>query len=317
MAKRKPLKYSFRFFDKRGKRLALAKLRYAAAYEVYYGKRKIFARKNFSKLFNRVADRRQLLESLVESIENKRLRIIERKKQQRKKAKLESLQKHDKKRVERRIRRPLKKDDYHKRISKMAQYDSEAAVQIPNFPKAYDEKPATALRATVIDTMIIPVAPDGGDYSKRLVDKEMMRKDRDYHLSILDFTLNESSYVELTPQGFSQQYKELVKLFIPHVMMYFKDTHKSSFHYILRIKFLLAWDKESTPMTHGLSYLRSHILTEDGMINLFRLTLHQFFGDSANLGLSSRKKIRRNYLTGDSRIIVTGFTLEATDVSSI
>ncbi len=316
MAKRKQLKYSFRLFDKRGRRVAAAKLRYAIAYEVFYGQRRLLARKKFPKLLKRVGERRQLLGALVESIESKRLRLIERKKQQRRKAKLEAEKKAAKRRIDRKIKTPLKKGERQKIYRAMDKHFDESEIQIPVFPKAYAAPAATALRATVLDTMIIPVAPDGGDYTKRVVDKEMRRSDIGfYHLSILDFSLNESSYFELNDVNFLEQYKEIVKIFIPHIITYFKDTKKSSFHYILRIKFLNSFKSGAQLTEHGLSYFRTHVLSEEGMLQLFRVTMNQFFGDVAKMGPTSRNKMRRNYLMGENTTIITGFTLEATDIS--
>lgn len=320
MAKRKALRYSFRLFDKRGRRIALAKLRYAHAFEVYYGKRRVLARKAFPRLLKRVGERRDLLESLIESIEYKRLRVIEKRKKQREKVKLDAAKKKARTYVKRQLRRPLTKSERASRrraktkapLPRIVQLEAEAKNQILVFPKAYAAPAATAMRARVIDTMIIPVAPDGGNYTKRVVDKEMFRSDvKNYHLAILDFSLNEGHFIPVTQDTIREQYGVTVREFLPHIVDFFNEMKRTSQHFILRLKFLNHFSPDGQLTSHGISYFRSHIIDDVGITNLLRITFQQLQGDP-QMGPTSRNKTRRNYLAGETGIYLTGFTLEAT-----
>lgn len=292
-----------------------AKLRYATSFEIFYGKRRVLARRPFPLIYKKVADKKDFLGDLIQAIDKKRQRVLAKQKAKRKRER-EIIRKLDHARdLKKLLNRKLPKLErdfknrylYGKRFESQADADyaeerKRSADALPVFPKVYDVEPATAMATGkfVIDTMIIPMAPEGAGFSKQIFDKEMQSNSRGlYHLATLDFTLKES--FAFSGLMYREAYNHAVQTLLPHILRYFQDTKNSASEYILRLKFMNSWDKNGEYEPHGISETRTEVRTIDGMIHLFKKTIARLGGD---VGIA-------NYLQGDNIIYITGFTLEA------
>lgn len=281
-----------------------AKIRYATTFEIFYGKRRVLARRPFPVIFKKVSDKKQLLEQLIVGIETKRIRLLAKRRAKRKREKEIQRRADREKKLGKVLRRmPRKFENQFYRGFFFSTLDAE--VSAPVFNKAYGVKPATAMKTQVIDTMIVPVEPEKNYFSKQIFDKEMRNAAwGDYHIATLDFSLKEDFYVPMTGENFLEAYQRSTELMLPHAIRYFQETMKSSSYYILRIKFLNNWDPDAPYENWGLSEVRVELRDKRGLINLFRETFKKFFGDGFDCA---------NYLEGEKLVFVTGFTLEAMD----
>ena len=306
---RKKLSFRIRLF-KGNRPVAQNKLRYATAFEVWYGKRRVLGRTPFTALTKRVAERRELLSSTIFAIDLKRRKLLEKRRRIAKRKRQEKLLREIKRKSQRRISRKPKDFEEQYRELYIDQL-READKSIPQFEKLRAEEPVTAIKANVLDTIIIPVIPEGKGFSKRIIDKEMWKRNwGHYHLSTLDFSLDETSYIPMTAETFKDSYKEATRLMLPHIVRYFEETKGSAEYYILRLKFLNNWIPEDPYERWGISFFRSQVKEPKQIIGLFRDTFLQLFGDE-RFGPTSKNLLRRNYLEGEKLIFITGFTLEA------
>lgn len=309
---RKPLSYRIVLRNKKGK---FSKLRYAESYEIFYGKRKVLGKKIFSKNEKKVADKKALIESVVKAIEKVRLQRLKKQRDQRRKKKIVRTNEKAKRELKKRLKKPESK--FQQRMTDEIRDEvQEAGIQLPVFPKVEALPPATATRANVIDTLMIPIAPDGGNYQKQIIDKEMYKDEvGSYHLAILNFSLDPDAYLEMTAENFKDTYKLAFMKFAPHVAQYFEDVKNSSKHFIFRLKFLNNWQPDQAYEHYGISQRRIEIRDRKSMFHLMRETFLQLFGDTERFGYTVHNKRRANYLEGEKIIYITGFTLEATDLS--
>lgn len=293
--------------------VAQNKLRYATSFELWYGKRRVLARAEFP--FKRVGERREFLLALIEGIERKRQRILKKRRSEYRKRRHAEARKA----VERRVHRTSRKAPKIPRIpepyrSSFVASTKMALDQLPVFTKLRAEKPVVARRAIVQDTIIIPMEPVDDTYKIRIVDKMLANHIfGEYHLAILDYTLKEKEFIPMSAEDFEEAYALAFVKFIPHVVNYFEQVRNSSDMFILRIKFLHQWGKEEDLSPHGVSFHRIGVYSNEQMIDLFRRTFLRMFGDKDDPYTTKNIK-RANYLTGDSTIFITGFTLEAADV---
>lgn len=306
------LQYKLKLFKGSGRSpVAYSRIRFASAFEITYGKRTIIKRTEFPDDVKRVQDKRDYVEEVIFDIELKRLSNLEKRRRKREAEKEKERKVVAKKTLRRKLNAPSTKieDQIYREYRERIDF---ANTQIPEFDKAYGLEPATALKATVIDTMVIPVEPESDDFNKRIVDKTMEKLDvGNYHLSIMDFTFETDQVIPMARDNFRQAAQEAMVKMLPHVIRYFESVKESSNLYILRLKFLNRWDQDDEYQDYGISKFRTEIRTAKQLMNLFQQTLILIQGDP-NDKMTTKHKLRANYLEGDKVIFIKGFTLEAT-----
>lgn len=319
MSKRRSIDFSLRLYNARGRRIALAKLRYAHSYEVYYGKRKVLPRKLFTRFTKKVSERRQLLGLLIVTLRTRHVAHLAKLRRQREKKKIEERNKRIARNRKRRVKR--KKIDDSEEIGQRylrSEGVKKAKLSILEFDKAEAVEPVTAVRATVVDTMKIPVKPTGTDFVKTVYDKTMSRFDlrEYYHIALIDYSLKENSYIPMSEENFDSAYREALFKMLPHVLDYFSNTMKSGDQYIFRIKFKHHWENSEKYYDMGISGRRIQLRSLDEMFAVFRETFELLFGGKGLDMMTSKNKERANYLQS-GYIYITGFTLESANVQSI
>ena len=126
----------------------------------------------------------------------------------------------------------------------------------------------------------------------------------------MDLNLNHDKFIMMDTDNFLEAYHQAGMAFLPHLFHYFERTKRSSRKYILRIKFLHKWDRAGAFEDHAISWLRTELTTDDGLMQLFRKTFEQMFaGDE--FGPTTKLLRRTNYLAGDGHIFITGVSFEA------
>lgn len=307
MAGRSQPVYRLRFF-KGSKFVAHKRLRYADSFEIWFGQRRVLLRALFPRMFKKVGDRRDFLESLIRSIETKRQQILTKRRARYRADK----EKQYRKKVERRLKRPIPQDAIG---IPLAQSLRESQKQLPVFAYTTSLDPGiirSGAKAKVKDSILIPIAPDGKRYRKQIFDKILVRPDGDrFHIAVLDMTLDRDAYVSMTADSFDESYEKAAVLILPSLLDYFKETRKSSNLYILRLKFLNRWDEDQKYIDHGLSYFRVELREDRQVFHLFRRTFLQLFGAESPQDKDSKGYLRTNYLQGEKKIIITGATFEA------
>lgn len=320
-------------------------IRYAVTFEIWFGRRKIIPATRFHSSKKTAASRRDSIQRKINLIERSRQRILKerREKQAKQRLKLKLAAERERRRRNRqarqrrlvkvklphkdrerrskqleraRIRRPIKPiklSTPQRSLFEKSWEDSRKA--LPVFPKVIEVEPTDARRATVLDTLIIPMEPESKMYTKQLVDKTLVNnKFGNYHLAIMNFDLHRENYIPMSSDNYTEAYSQAFLKLIPHIGNYFNEVKKSSDKFILRIKFLHKWEDTEAFLTHGVSYHRIAVHTSEELIQLFRNTFLRLHGD-VNDPYTTKGRLRVNYLGGERMIYITGFTLEATDVT--
>lgn len=315
MAGRKSLQYSVRLF-RGGRRLALSKLRYATAFEIFYGARRVLPRRDFIKSQRKVDTRRRYVQKLIKLIEVERLKKNEARKRQRR----ATLRRQDKKsvllkkrEVRKAPRRPQKPSSFLPEEREVYEVEIDwAHAGLPMFNKVRAEESPQFKNVEVKDTIVIPVQPDSHRYDKETIEKMLWSSGQgDYRISILNLTMKPTEYFSMEGETFAESYKAAFLTFAPHIMKYFEDTRHSTDLFNLRIKFMWEGDgfRPIAYKTMALSLTRMQLRSREGMLELIRDTFVRFFGPKT-IDIKRGRRGQRNYLVGDRSVLVTGFTLE-------
>lgn len=315
MARRNSAQYKLRLFKGR-QRLALSKLRYATAFEIWYGARRVLPRWDFIKSQRKVDTRRRYIQKLIKRIEIARLQKNEERKRKREvvlKQRDQEAKKIRQREVRKAPRRPKKPTAFLPQEREI--YDVEidwALAGLPMFNKVRAEESPVFKNVEVKDTIIIPVQPDSYRYDKEMIEKMLWSSGQgDYRISILNLTMKPSEYFTMEGETFAESYKAAFLTFAPHIMRYFEDTRHSTDLFNLRIKFMWEGDgfRPTAYKTLALSLTRMQLRSREGMLELIRDTFVRFFGPKT-IDIRRGRRGQRNYLVGDRSVMITGFTLE-------
>lgn len=332
---KKSVSYSAKLFNRNGGK---TNLRYALSFDLFYGKRKVlskqpfprYAKSSFTK--ETTEKKRKYILRLTKQVEKKRLQALEMRRKiaaekrelKRREEELKKLQEIQKKkrRVERKIRvykeapsEPVStpaEEEAARRVSPLSLKQFQLAdLESIRWDKGREEPPEVFPAATVQDVLIFPVDPVNDLYEKRIIEKTLSRNEgRDFdYLTIMDFSLLYD--IVMNDISFNQAAQEIYDTFMPHIGLFWSDIHETKPWFILRMKFRYAGGKDGAYVTHGLSMPRYLIRTATDLHNFVVNTIKLFRGH-----IVKGKLIVKNYLTGDQDLYVTGFTLEAGDISS-
>ncbi len=303
----KAKKYSIRIYGRRGA-LSASKLRYANRFAISYNGKTIVSTTPFPANVKTTDRRRNYLQRIIVQIETARARRLAIRRAQYRKRRIVHGEEHFKEKMRRRMRKPLT----HVEEGLLKGF-RETAPQVPTFSaaEALDQEILQQHGKNVLDAMVIPIEPDGKEYTKKIFDKTMDKDNKRYHVAVMDLTLDDGAQIPMTAGNFRETYQDSVKKLLPSVLRYFDETKASAQNYILRIKFLNRWDVDAEWENYGISYLRMHIREQNEIFNLFRQTFLQLFGSRDQYDLTAHKTLRTNYLMGDKEIMITGVTLEA------
>lgn len=288
MAQKRKLFYRIILRGPRG----FAQLRYARTFELWYGKRRILSAA-FPSNKRKVADRRTYLERKVKAVERERLKLLNLKKV---------------KRVEKKSK--IAKEDQQAFEQSFDRLDKE----YPDFKNSRQEEPATLKFATIEDVTVVPIKPLNRTYRKELIEKIITRhhKTERLYLTILNFSLHEDYFIPMDMGNFNEAYYRAFSLMIAHIWDFYKETRDSTEAYILRIKYSYEKVGKKQFQDSGMSMPRSKINSQEHMNEQFRWTFKKFLGETR--GMRRGKPMLTNYLSGDTLIYITGFTLEGASV---
>ncbi|MES2354399.1 MAG: hypothetical protein V4568_08335 [Pseudomonadota bacterium] len=295
-----------------------AQLRYAKTFEIWYGKRRISGPLAFPRLKKKITERRSYLERRIVSIERERLIILEEARAKRARAR-KKLEKAKLLKVRLRKEKKIIKEQAAKVTSTIlaedqAQIERSSVLlnqETPDFEKARHEAPQTLPFATIKDVLVVPIKPTNKTYTKELIEKIITsnRMTDTLYLTILNFTLTEDYYIPMDLSTFYESYRRALSLMILHVWDFFTETKASSDAYILRVKYAFEKTGKQYFQEQGVSLVRSFgIKSKKDMVDHFIWTFKKFIGESKDRSAP----LKKNYLTGDTMIYITGFTLEAT-----
>lgn len=177
------------------------------------------------------------------------------------------------------------------------------------FGIATSEVPKVFPNATVDDILVIPILPKNELYSKKLIEKKLLRNNGaniDY-LSILSLDLNSPTIMNL--DNFRESAQEVYEIFLPQLIEFFMEIKDVRNWFILRFKF--KHSLEGQVISQGVSLGRHRIQDPNTFINFVRESISLFKGSIVD----GRQHVR-NYLLGNQDIFITGFTLEAGDIET-
>jgi hypothetical protein len=291
-------------------RRGFAKLRSATSFSIWRGRRQVLAPQPFPKSARLVSQRRAYLEKALATFELERLKALAKRRRKAAKKRIEDRRKKEKKRVKRAIKaKPEKiKVTSEDRRAYLEGFDL-ALEETLNFRKAYAEpSPPGVFGAEVVDTLIIPVEPARDEYEKRVIEKMMFREVvGNYELSIMDFSLAPEEVIEVNNENKELQFIKVFGKFYPPMVQYYRDTHKTSDAYILRLKFSWSPDQDSVITPWGISLYRTKIHSIRELQQILTRTYWKLEGGTQG----SKSPLIKKYLTSEQSIFITGFTLEA------
>jgi len=301
--------------DKRGR---LCTARFAHTYEIFYGRKKIYASTEIPRARKSAADKKSFLLKKITSFENKRLAAVRsilhaRKREQQRKKRIADAK--AKKRADTNLKKVSKRTaikDYENSKKEFARQDSLMADEELDFERATSEDPLVLENATVGDVLVIPFKPKTAEYIKRLIDKTITRFGGTdiLYLTTLDFTLRKN-FIEMNKENFLHASNETIMRMFPHLEQFFKGMVKTANVFMLRIKFMQQIS-ENKWTEHGISLDRQEINSLQELAVILKGTLIKLKGKDY---IEKKKLKTRNYLETDSVIFIKGFTLEATEFS--
>lgn len=316
-----------------------AQLRYAKTFEIWYGKRRISGPQPFPPKKKKVSERRSYLERKLDNIEQEYFRLLAEAREQRalEKKKLErAAKRHEKKLAEAREQRALEKKKRERAakrlekkllkeaVAKPIESESEKEEQeqftkarkllsneFPDFNNAEYEEPQTLVNATIKDVMVVPIIPVNDTYTKELIEKIITsnRMTETLYLTILNFGLTEENIIPMDLSTFYDSFRTSIAVMIPHLWDFYTQVKGSTDAWILRIRYSYEPKGKQHFQEQGISLVRTHGLnSKKAMLDHFIWTFKRFIGEAKD----PKTPFKKNYLTGDTLIYITGFTLEAT-----
>lgn len=293
-------------------RVTPTNLRLVKAYKVFYGKKLVVKPQEFSPRTKSAAQKREFLKRLIRKIETVRLKALKKRRDQRQRKLAAESRERLEEFVDGQLEKPIKQTLTEEEIGIVKGF-RESKKQVPQFEKTESVMPVDARRATIDDTLLIPIAPDGQKYTKQIVDKMVTSPELGkYHLAILDIDLLPEAYVEMTEDNFDESYSKALQILYPSLADYFMEVKRSSQLFILRIKFLNNWSVGMPYEPRAISYYRKELSKVSQLAALFEQTFRMMFGPRDAHDKTTKGKLRAKYLDGDKKIYITGATLEAT-----
>lgn len=300
-----------RFLGSRGQEV---QPRSAKSFQVFYGKKLVLGPKKFPARLKKVSDRNNFLINVVTRLERERAKIAAQKK---------AKKLREQRRLQRKKAEARKRTEAKKVVQAPIDFDAEE-IDILNtgsrlerkerlaFEKVRAEKPITLKTATIEDVFVIPIIPDNDLYEKEVIEKVITTDSGQtkLDLSILNFTLNPEQWVAMDAENFEEAYRRAYILMFPHIIRFYKETRNSATSYIFRVKFVhdrKTKDGKVVEFEQGISLIRrENTGGAEYLMDMVRKTFARIMG----VGPGPLVK-RRNYLTGDTIINISGFTLEA------
>lgn len=320
----------------RNKSGAFSTPRYARTFEIRYGKRTIIQRSAFPADVRSISAKKEFIQLMIFSIEEHRLKILQkaRLKRQKEKQRLEREQKKTKKKKK---GLKLNKEEEKRRISQLVDEDlwkkaqqitkndmkffknfrvieefskvrRRAAKERPNFVKSRELESNQLTEAVIKKILAIDYEPFANTYKKELIQKFVIGRDggREAYHNILNYSY-EGIGLEIDDDNMEEVRQRLLIDFGGHIGKFFNETKEEFRFYYLRIKFSRHFDV-GEPIQQGISILASEVKNVSQLMNSLNLTLYKMGGSYVP---GTKVPHTKNYLATDSRIFITGFTLDA------
>jgi len=279
--------------DKRGKK---APFYQAISFEIYYGKRKITPNTLFSSRQKNALNKKNFLIRLINAIESIRLIRLEEANEKRRLKKLQ-----EKRKREEWARREFENlNKYERRSLRLIRF---AETETLEFSKARFVKPKT-LKQMDQEVMSIPVISKRSGYYPHFYYKVLNSPTfGPIQLSIFKFMLKKR--IEMKNSNFNLALTDIRSRFTPHLLRFYNDVKKSHRDFILRIKFQFDDKREM-----AVSGIRLRVTNDVQMAGLLLATIYRIRGDEVK-PLRILKIDPTDYLQGNNKIFITGFTIEA------
>lgn len=293
--------------------------RTAKYFRITYKGKEILEKTLFPSHIRKEHDRQDFVTDYLISIEETRKKISTRKKRMLKwRLDAEARQAKRKRRsLLKRVAEGTLKDEFRKGMPKEHAVEivqrqlEQSEQQILDFENAELEQPQVLPYATIESVLVIPFVPVSVAFHKELIEKTIVniRNDERLPLSILNYSLNESDYIPISHTSFEKNAVFAYYTFLPHVLEFFDGIKQIDADFILRIKYRRLLSIDSDGRKHfdspqGISEKRSEMFEKREISRMLLNTLQMF-------AMSPRKQ-KENYLSGDTILYLTGFTLEAT-----
>ena len=324
----------------RGAKGGFAKIAQAKSYEIFYGKKKILKRTEFTKKIKLVKQKRSFLERLIKTIEKKRLETVEKIKKANKKKLLEKkFQKKEEKRRQTIVSNILNNEDYL--VTKFKEENALFKSETPNFDVTYiktqietnvnfrqiqviqygavdkeeidpanarTEPPVNSAETTVSEVEILPFKPKSKYYDKELIYKEILKRDEQVVIisTTLKLELKEKYYIPITVDTFRNAKVRTFAYFLPHLRDFFGNMKQGN--YILRV--LFRRKVGDTFIQQGMSHMRHNLNKPDDINVVLNETMNRFIDPDER---KARGGFIKHYLQESSQLEIVGFTFEQQD----